>query len=138
MIVGGVVKKSVPTVMSVSEPLLLYRRKPTSIVGCWNLCISLVVGSSVKLSNHFIISRCVWLQTLLLILHSFNCYYWEDHKVVVQTNQGQPSYLFLFYIVALFFLTRICYCVNIYCQELEFVGVHYYWKDCTIVVISIS
>ena len=98
--------------MSVSESLLLFRRKPTSIVGCWNLLY--VIGSSSKLSNHFIISRCIgwdnhyyyWYHILRSIV------IWEDHKFVVQIHEGQPSFLSLYYIVTLFFLTRIC------CEEL--------------------
>ena len=43
----------------------LCRRKPTTIVGCWNLC------------------------------------HWDDRKVVVfQTNQGQPSFYFIFYFIS--------------------------------------
>ena len=99
-----------------------------------------VIGSSLKLSNYFIISCCCigwdnhccyWYCILRSII------IWEDHKVVVQINQGQSLYTSLYYIVNLFFLTRIS-CVNIHCQELEFVGVHYYWKDLRVVVYTKS
>ena len=113
----------------------LCRRNPTSIVECWNLLY--VIGSSLKLSKYFIISSWIGWDNY----YHYWCYIlrsiiiWEDLKVVVQINQGQPLYiyLYLYYIVTLFFLTRI-YCVKIYYYKSEFVCVHYYWEDLKVVV----
>ena len=111
----------------------LCRRKLTSIVGCWNLCILFVIGSSSKLSNHFIIFCCIgcdnpyyyWYCILRSII------IWEARKVVVQINQGQQLSICIF-IVIIFSLTRI-YCFKIHCQESEFVGIHYYQEDLKVI-----
>ena len=123
--------------MSVSEPLLLCKRKPTSIVGYWNLLY--VIGSSSKFSNHFIISCCIGWDNHYYYWYCILCsiIIWEDHKVVVEISQGQPSYSYLYYIVNSFYLMRI-YCVNIHCQELEIVGVRYCWGDLRVVVYTKS
>ena len=64
-------------------------------------------------------------QSLLLLLHfPLSIIIWEDHKLF-QINQSQPSYSSFYFNLNLFFLTRV-FCVNIHCQELEFVGVQYY------------
>ena len=87
----------------------------------------IVIGSSLnssKLPNHFFISCCIGCDNhyYYCILHSIII--WEDHKLF-QINQSQPSYSYFYYTLNLFFLTMV-FCVNIYCQELEFVGIHYY------------
>ena len=72
-------------------------------------------------------------QSLLLLLHfPLNIIIWEDHKLF-QINQSQPSYSSFYYTVNLFFLTRV-FCVNIHCQELEFVGIYYYWENLKVVI----
>ena len=119
-------------VRCILEILYSVNRLLCSIVGCWNLLY--VIGSSSKLSNHFIISWCIGWNIHYCYWYCILCciIIWKDHKVVVQIYQGQPSYSSLYYIVNLFFLTRI-YCVNIHYQELEFVGVHYFWEDLKVV-----
>ena len=85
----------------------------------------------IRLLHHFLLH---WIgQSLLLLLHfPLSIIIWEDHKLF-QINQSQPSYSSFYYTVNLFFLTRV-FCVNIHCQELEFVGIHYYWEDLKVVI----
>ena len=83
-----IVKRSDPTVMSVSEPLFLCRRKTTSIVRYWNFLY--VIGSSLKLLNHFIISHHLRWDNNYYYCILRSIIIWENLKVVVYTK-GQPS-----------------------------------------------
>ena len=92
--------------MSVSEPLLLSRKKPTSVVDVGTFVSYLwwdLLSSSSKLSDYCIIFVALDWTIIIMLLHfPLSIIIWEDHKLF-QFNQSQPSYSSLYYIVNLFF-----------------------------------
>ena len=117
-------KKSVPTIMSILEPLYLIcvgkYQHPLWDVG--------TLFEVIKLFHYFSLH---WIANIIVdIAFSLSINIGKTIKLLFKSTR--VNHYFYFYIYCYLILSdEYIYCVNIHCQDLEFVGVHCY---CTLLL----